>query len=79
MSMRGKDKVYNRRSQAGAGYGSKAADKAIDSLDSGALCFDLVYNQNGSSSQLGRPRDKMGSLYVENGLMKKPAVIKTGR
>ena len=73
------DKVYNRRSYVGVACGSKAADKAIDNLDSGALYFDLVYNQNGSSSQLGRPPDKMGVLYVESDLMKKPAVIKTGR
>lgn len=77
--MAGKDRVYNRRNHVAMVYGSKEGDKEIDSLDSGALYFDLVYNQNGSSSQLGRPQDKMRVLYVESGLMKKHAVIKTGR
>ena len=77
--MTGKDKVYNRRSHVAVAYGNKEGDKEIDSLDNGALYFDLVYNQNGSSSPLCRPRDKMGFLYVESGLMKKHAEIKTGR
>lgn len=45
---------------------SKVGNKETGKQDSDALYFGLVYNQNGSSSQVGRPRGKKVTLCAEN-------------
>ena len=50
----------------GAVYSNKVVEKEIGKLDSVALYFDLVYNQNGSASQVGLLLDKKVVRYVEN-------------
>ena len=61
-----KNKAYNKRDYVAVVYCSKVADKETGSLDSVALYFALVYNQNSSTSQMDRPPDKKAVLCVEN-------------
>ena len=44
-----KEKAWNKRCYVGVIYCRKIADKETDDLDSIALYFDLVYDQNGST------------------------------
>ncbi len=57
----------------------KDRDKEIDNVDCGALYFDLVYNQNGSSSLLDRLQGKKETPCAGNCFLIENLLIVTGR
>lgn len=58
--------VYFRMVVFGMIVGNKVAGKVIENLDNVAIYFDLVYNQNSSSSQRGRHLGKKATHFVGN-------------
>ncbi len=59
-------RVHNRSAYFGMVVGNKVAGKVTESPDNVALYFDLVYNQNSSSSQRGRRLGKKATHCAGN-------------